>query len=417
MERQYIGARYVPMFANPVEWDNQRTFEPLTIVTYMGASYTSKKQVPAGIKPTDINYWACTGNYNAQVQEYREAVDGVIEKINKLPVADESRWLTVGGKGCNFTTINGAIEYAKQYATQSKRVTIFITSGLYGEEITLLNNPGIDLYGVGRVVVQTTSLYPNSPLLVGGTTNINNINFVCVGSSNPSYACHIEAQLDNTPGTITFRNCEFTATKHHGVGIGLGGGYTVDFYSCRFISNNGAGLYCHNYPYETAKTQILRCYDCSFYGMVGTDIILENVKAIQGNPGNSSSVFSFAGCSGTHNKVRYVNSEGEFAYFKGDTNMHLDGISTNTIAGVDYFKRSIKLGGFLPCSNGGYFNVPFENSNSYTPTITKANKASDSTNILSNIEYIGVGDGVYKYKWNGGTTGELIDVTVIANPK
>lgn len=74
MERQYIGARYVPLFADPIEWNDQRTYEPLTIVTYMGASYTSKKRVPAGIKPTDSVYWALTGNYNAQVEAYRQEV-------------------------------------------------------------------------------------------------------------------------------------------------------------------------------------------------------------------------------------------------------------------------------------------------------------------------------------------------------
>ena len=74
MERQYIGARYVPIFADPIEWNDQRTYEPLTIVTYMGASYTSKKNVPAGIKPTDSVYWALTGNYNAQVEAYRQEV-------------------------------------------------------------------------------------------------------------------------------------------------------------------------------------------------------------------------------------------------------------------------------------------------------------------------------------------------------
>lgn len=40
----YIGNRYVPVFANPVEWDNLREYEPLTIVTYQGTSYTSKRE-------------------------------------------------------------------------------------------------------------------------------------------------------------------------------------------------------------------------------------------------------------------------------------------------------------------------------------------------------------------------------------
>lgn len=81
MDRQYIGARYVPKFADPVEWQNGVPYEPLTIVTYMGASYTSKKAVPAGVKPTDSGYWAATGNYNAQVEEYRQLVLRTTEEL------------------------------------------------------------------------------------------------------------------------------------------------------------------------------------------------------------------------------------------------------------------------------------------------------------------------------------------------
>ena len=68
--RQYIGARYVPKFADPIEWNNARSYEALEIVTYLGTSYTSKKNVPVGVAITNTEYWVATGNYNAQVQEY-----------------------------------------------------------------------------------------------------------------------------------------------------------------------------------------------------------------------------------------------------------------------------------------------------------------------------------------------------------
>ena len=70
--RQYIGARYVPLFANPAEWDNKRTYEPLTIVIHQGNSYTSRQYVPTGIDITNNEYWALTGNYNAQIESYRK---------------------------------------------------------------------------------------------------------------------------------------------------------------------------------------------------------------------------------------------------------------------------------------------------------------------------------------------------------
>ena len=51
--REYIGARYVPIFADPLEWDDERSYEPLTIVYYQGNSYTSRQSVPTGIDVTN----------------------------------------------------------------------------------------------------------------------------------------------------------------------------------------------------------------------------------------------------------------------------------------------------------------------------------------------------------------------------
>ena len=78
--RQYIGARYVPKFANPIEWSKEKSYEALTIVTYLNNSYTSKKSVPANTEITDTNYWVITGNYNAQVEQYRQEVTKVTNK-------------------------------------------------------------------------------------------------------------------------------------------------------------------------------------------------------------------------------------------------------------------------------------------------------------------------------------------------
>lgn len=73
MIRQYIGARYVPIIDG--EYNSEKVYEPLTIVTYNGSSYTSKKTVPAGTLPTNTEYWALTGNYNAQVAELSERIN------------------------------------------------------------------------------------------------------------------------------------------------------------------------------------------------------------------------------------------------------------------------------------------------------------------------------------------------------
>lgn len=71
---QYIGARYVPLFAEPAEWNAERTYEPLTIVLHEGNSYTSKQFVPRGVDLDNDEFWALTGNYNSQVEQYRKEV-------------------------------------------------------------------------------------------------------------------------------------------------------------------------------------------------------------------------------------------------------------------------------------------------------------------------------------------------------
>lgn len=81
---QYVGARYVPKFADPIEWDIERGYESLTIVTYKGESYTSKCPVPPGIDIKNTRYWALTGAYNAQVEEYKNQVKDLSQQVTEF---------------------------------------------------------------------------------------------------------------------------------------------------------------------------------------------------------------------------------------------------------------------------------------------------------------------------------------------
>ena len=83
MVRQYVGARYVPKFADPTAWTSGTSYEAMTIVTYNNSSYTSKIPVPATVgNPADNpDYWALTGNYNAQVEQYRQKTETVSNNL------------------------------------------------------------------------------------------------------------------------------------------------------------------------------------------------------------------------------------------------------------------------------------------------------------------------------------------------
>ena len=76
INRQYVGARYVPKIMG--EWNKALQYEALSVVTYMGNSFTSKVPVPANIDITNEDYWVNSGNYNAQVENYRIEVKNEI---------------------------------------------------------------------------------------------------------------------------------------------------------------------------------------------------------------------------------------------------------------------------------------------------------------------------------------------------
>lgn len=79
--QQYVGARYVPKFfsgaGGSTDWVQGVTYEPLTVVTYLGYSYTSKKPVPSSVgnPPNNPTYWALTGNTTAQIAQLTQRVE------------------------------------------------------------------------------------------------------------------------------------------------------------------------------------------------------------------------------------------------------------------------------------------------------------------------------------------------------
>jgi hypothetical protein len=98
INRQYVGARYVPKIMG--EWNKALQYEALSVVTYMGNSFTSKVPVPANVDITNNKYWVNTGNYNAQVEEYRKETVQVKTDLNNETTnrknADKDNILWIG---------------------------------------------------------------------------------------------------------------------------------------------------------------------------------------------------------------------------------------------------------------------------------------------------------------------------------
>jgi hypothetical protein len=64
------------------EWNKALQYEALSIVTHLGNSFTSKVPVPVNVDITNTDYWVNTGNYNAQVEAYRQDVAQLNTDLN-----------------------------------------------------------------------------------------------------------------------------------------------------------------------------------------------------------------------------------------------------------------------------------------------------------------------------------------------
>lgn len=85
---QYIGARYVPVFADPIEWSADRPYEHLMMVQNQGKTYISRQAVPVGAPLPDDGeqsneYWVFLTNWNAQIEQYRQEVEQYQETVEQ----------------------------------------------------------------------------------------------------------------------------------------------------------------------------------------------------------------------------------------------------------------------------------------------------------------------------------------------
>lgn len=135
---QYIGARYVPIFAEPIEWDSKRAYEALTIVLYQGNSFTTRQYTPAGIDINNEAFWAETGNYNAQIEQYRKELQAVkvetAKNANKIAentnkIGENSDSITELRNQLSGSTNSGLLNKIKQLAEQPIEFTVVELSG------------------------------------------------------------------------------------------------------------------------------------------------------------------------------------------------------------------------------------------------------------------------------------------------
>lgn len=212
---QYIGSRYVPIFGrkgeDSIEWNNTGAYEPLTIVLYQGNSYTSRQFVPVGIDINNKEYWANTGNYNAQIEQYRQEVkqyqndvlsfDGRITALENPPkekmivigdsftdkdFAQSPIWCDAIGSILDYEVVNVAKSGCGYLAGNSTFITQLVEAGnmiddvntvkyifIYGSINDLNLIQGSNLYKAAVSLLLEAKKYPRAQIICATPTRYN----------------------------------------------------------------------------------------------------------------------------------------------------------------------------------------------------------------------------------------------------
>lgn len=225
---QYIGARYVPLFAEPIEWDKTRQYEPLTIVTNNGNSYTSRQFVPAGIEITNDAFWALTGNYNAQIEQYRKEVIAYDGRITAAQT-DATNAQTDATNALSLAHMNET-----NIAANDAELAGTADSGLK----TLITN---------ETSRATAAEEANVSAITNETsraTAAENANASAISAEEEARVAAVNAILDRFPvGTADLRDGSVTATKINQTGVkSILNGFTVHFFDNKDPNADNVGL-------------------------------------------------------------------------------------------------------------------------------------------------------------------------------
>lgn len=164
-ENIYVGNRYVPIVDG--EWNNSKTYEPLTVVLYQGNSYTSKGYVPAGIEITNSDYWVLSGNYNAQLEPIVTGLNAVENDINTI---NES--LTT--INTNITNISANIDNLKNTTLVNKQV-LFIGDSIFAG----VTQQGSATKTIAQVFAEKTGAICENNAIAGTCITNNGTTSIC----------------------------------------------------------------------------------------------------------------------------------------------------------------------------------------------------------------------------------------------
>ena len=235
--------------------------------------------------PQESDYYIINGDYelecfgfltipnNAKYVRFNGYNDDTVDRIVKFYYEIPNPVIVAkDGTGDVFT-----INSAKNLFSNGSDVNIYLKNGIY-EEVVQFDGRynSVKVLGENRdscVILDRTGVYKNSPFVVWGNFNLENITFKAtidgagswyptygddVVNTYPSYALHIDGRSlkPNEQSYGIIRNCKMYSEAFPSVGMGLGKNQSIEFYDCemvrnctddRYKDNNWKGAFlCHN---------------------------------------------------------------------------------------------------------------------------------------------------------------------------
>lgn len=288
MVKQYVGARYVPKFASPLDWAADTSYEALTVVTFNNASYTSKVPVPptVGNPANNPKYWALTGNYNAQVEEYRQQTETYSGQIEEYHTEVTTALTALGNQTTAFNTVEdmknavlseGQLAFTKGYyqpydgghtyynIVSEKKTTYDIpVKNLFATPIfdKALRPEQFGCYGDG--------VHDDTENLINTFKCAKSLNKTVTSSSNKIY--NTTKTLELADLTVNFNNATIISSADIGITINANATNLSDLkYGGTIIEK--MQLDCKNGINIKAKRAIIK--DCHIYNVSGYAISLD----------------------------------------------------------------------------------------------------------------------------------------------
>lgn len=205
---QYIGARYVPKFYEnsdgTEEWRAGVEYEPLTIVTWNGNSYTSKKPIPSTVGSPSENpsYWVATGVFNQQIADLTNRVNSLAADMKKYFVTPEM----FGAAGDGSTNDTAAMQEAVDSA-----YVVLLTGSYLIDTVNVTDD--VYILGEGGQIIPTLTGAAPAPTKTAFNCSapvvIDNVDFIGSLSATGALTRYPVINSANTE-ELTVKNCRFS---------------------------------------------------------------------------------------------------------------------------------------------------------------------------------------------------------------